>query len=244
MNAFNAHERLSLARQDYTATARRAQSAALLLHELSDKSICLGYESGMRAIVDDAWGWSTHQAASPEELRDRIVNRGFINHLGTVEYVEETPVWRLYPFRAEGLTHYVHPLRLTQIGALSTLPRRNLLVDVQIPSFSTPATAVCSWEAGLLADSIEVQTLSLLNAMRELELGVATVLAARHPGAGDVTPIGIVCESDGINDILDRLLTATTLGIAPTPRFEFGEPARSNVLTAVPEDISELVSTY
>jgi hypothetical protein len=243
MNALNAYESLSLARQNYTATARRAQSVALLLRELANKSILLGYEAGLRAIVDDAWGWSTHQAASPEELRDRIVNRGLINHLGIVEFVEETPVWRLYPFRAEGLTHYVYPLRLTQIGALSTLPRRHLLVDVQMPSFSTPAAAVCSWEAGLLANSIEAQTLSLLNAMRELELGIVTVLGARHPGAGDVTPIGIVGESDGINDLLDRLLAATKLGIAPTPRYEFGEPAQSNVLTAVPQDISELVST-
>jgi len=230
---------LTRARQTYLVVAQRAQRVAGLLQDLSAKSIWIDFDTALAAIVDDAWGWSQHQFKHIDDLRARILERAYVAKLGAVENLSGRPAVRAFPFRKDGLLHYGYELRLTGLAALSSLSQRHLFDSIPLPRFESPSASFCPFEAALLSSAIDGQALALINAMRELELGVSTVRVAREPGA--IRPVGIVKETEGIDDILRQLGDATTLGIAPTPKLAYGEPARSNILSAVPADVVEMM---
>ena len=232
---------LTRARQTYLAVAQRAQRVASLLEELSSKSVWIDFDAALGAIVEDAWGWSQHQFKHIDDLRKRILERAYVTKLGAVEDLDGRAAIRTFPFRKDGLPHYAYELRLTGLAALSSLSRRQLFDNVTLPRFELPSTSFCPFEAALLSSAIDGQSLALINAMRELQLGVSMVQVAREPGA--IRPVGIVMESAGIDDTLRLLNDATTLGLAPEPKLEYGEPARSNILSAVPTEVAEMMLT-
>ncbi|EEF23163.1 conserved hypothetical protein [Ricinus communis] len=232
---------LTRARQAYLAVAQRAQRVAGLLQELSSKAVWIDFDTALGAIVDDAWGWSQHQFKHIDDLRTRILERAYVTKLGAVEELNGRSAIRTFPFRKDGLPHYAYELRLTGLAALSILPQRHLFDNLTLPRFELPSAVFSPFEAALLSSAIDGQSLALINAMRELQLGVSIVQVARESGA--IRPVGIVMETEGIDDTLRMLNDATTLGIAPTPKLEYGEPARSNVLSAVPTDVAEMMHT-
>lgn len=238
-NTRNLCDALTRARQTYLAVAQRAQLVANLLLELSSKAVWVDFDAALEAIVVDAWGWSQHQFKHIDDLRARILERAYVTKLGDIEDVNGRAAIRTFPFRKGGLPHYGYELRLTGLAALSSLSQRHLFDNIQLPSFESPPTSFCPFEASLLSSGIDSQTLALINAMRELELGVSTVRAARETSA--IRPVGIVKETNGIDETLRRLFNATTLGIVPAPKLEYGEPARSNRLSVVPTDVADMM---
>lgn len=233
-------DNLRSARAAYGAVAQRAQRVGALLQELSTKALWFDWEQVVDILVKDALSWKPSGSTTYPEMRRNLLGQGLLLTVGKVETIDERTTLRITPFAKNGLTHYATELGLETLASLATLNFRSCLENVAI-SIGAVDPMLSSWKTGLLVGALDHQTLQLVNALRELELATVRVREVRaHSINGELL---VVQEDSGIDLLLDALLTATTLGLAPAPCLEYGAPARSNALTALPIGFLEALAS-
>lgn len=234
-------ESLPRIRTAYSQVVQRALRVKAILEELGTCEIRLHYASAHDAMVQEGWSWAKHAYPTRSDYAKVMEQQGLPDKLGEVDMIQGIKVLRLRPF-SEGAALRIPteliPEPLLTLGGEIHLTR---VRSVIMPPFKDDVAGLCDWEMTILKKAIHRRILELINALRDIESKVRYQMSLREAGVQHHITVAVISETPGVDALLYRLLSETSLGFLPVPTsFPSYGAEKTNVLNAVPMEVFDL----